>query len=175
MTSRGAKTDGRAGGGRTGYGRGVTSSSEGVPKTYQRPRFHRALNTMTRVLTRLGAIPRSYVLTTVGRRSGKERRNPVTIVEVDGRRWLVAPYGVVPWVLNARASGEVRLTRRLTTNRFTVREVGPQEAGPVLKEYVTVASVPRPYFDATVDDPAEAFAREAERHPVMELVPVTDS
>ena len=130
---------------------------------------------MTRVLTRLGVIPRSYVLTTVGRRSGKERRNPVTIVEVDGRRWLVAPYGVVPWVLNARASGEVRLTRRFTTTRFTVREVGPQEAGPVLKEYVTVASVPRPYFVATVDDPADAFAREAARHPVMELLPVDGS
>jgi deazaflavin-dependent oxidoreductase (nitroreductase family) len=127
---------------------------------------------MTSVLTRLGVIPRSYVLTTVGRRTGKERRNPVTVVELDGKRWLVAPYGVVPWVLNARASGEVRLTRRLTTTRFTVREVGPEEAGPVLKEYITVASVPRPYFVATVDDPADVFAREAERHPVFELVPV---
>jgi len=56
-----------------------------------------------------------------------------------------------------------------------VREVGPDEAGPVLKEYVTVTSVPRPYFVATVDDPADAFAREAERHPVMELVPVAGS
>ena len=85
---------------------------------------------MTRTLTRLGVIPRSYVLTTVGRRSGQERRNPVTVVELDGKRWLVAPYGVMPWVLNARASGEVRLTRRFTTTRFTVREVGPEEAGP---------------------------------------------
>ncbi len=127
---------------------------------------------MTSVLTRLGVIPRAYVLTTVGRRTGKERRNPVTVVELDGNRWLVAPYGVVPWVLNARASGEVRLTRRRTTTRFTVREVGPEEAGPVLKEYITVASVPRPYFVATVDDPADVFAREAERHPVFELVPV---
>ena len=130
---------------------------------------------MTRTLTRLGVIPRSYVLTTVGRRSGQERRNPVTVVELDGKRWLVAPYGVMPWVLNARASGEVRLTRRFTTARFTVREVGPEEAGPVLKEYVTVASVPRPYFVATVDDPADAFAREAARHPVLELVPVAAS
>ena len=157
------------------YGRGVTSSSPDPPKTYQRSRFHRFENLMTTALARAGVIPRSYVLTTVGRKSGQERRNPVTVVDRDGKRWLVAPYGVVPWVLNARAAGEVRLTRRFTTTRFAVREVGPDEAGPVLKEYVTVASVPRPYFAATIDDPPEAFAREADRHPVMELVPQVTS
>jgi deazaflavin-dependent oxidoreductase (nitroreductase family) len=150
----------------------MTSPEPSAPKTYERHRFHRVENVMTTVLTRLGVIPRSYVLTTVGRKSGQERRNPVTVVELDGKRWLVAPYGVVPWVLNARAAGEVRLTRGFSTTRFAVREVGPVEAGPVLKEYVTVASVPRPYFVATVDDPPEAFAREAAAHPVLELVPV---
>jgi deazaflavin-dependent oxidoreductase (nitroreductase family) len=127
---------------------------------------------MTTALTRAGVIPHSYVLTTVGRRSGASRHNPVTIVELGGRSWLVAPYGTVAWVLNARAAGEVRLTRRFATTRYHVREVGPEEAGPVLKQYVTVASVPRPYFAATVDDPPEAFSREASRHPVMELVPI---
>jgi deazaflavin-dependent oxidoreductase (nitroreductase family) len=150
----------------------VTTPERSAPKTYERQRFHQFENVMTTVLTRLGVIPRSYVLTTVGRRSGQERRNPVTVVELDGTRWLVAPYGVVPWVLNARAAGEVRLTRRFSTTRFAVREVGPVEAGPVLKAYVTVASVPRPYFVATVDDPPEAFGREAAAHPVMQLVPV---
>ena len=153
----------------------VTSSGPGqpgAPKAYQRPRFHHVLNVVTTGLARAGVIPRSYVLTTVGRKSGQERRNPVTVVELGGSRWLVAPYGVVPWVLNARAAGEVRLTRRFSTARYAVREVGPDEAGPVLREYVTVASVPRPYFVATVDDPPEAFAREAAGHPVMALVPV---
>jgi deazaflavin-dependent oxidoreductase (nitroreductase family) len=148
----------------------VTTSSE--RKTYQRPRFHRALNAVTLAITRAGLMPHSYVLTTVGRKSGRQRRNPVTIVEADGKRWLVAPYGVVPWVLNARAAGEVRLTRGFSTARYAVREVGPEEAGPALKQYVTVASVPRPYFDATATDPPEAFVKEAGRHPVMELVPV---
>jgi len=150
----------------------MTSPEPSAPKTYERHRFHRVENVMTTVLTRLGVIPRSYVLTTVGRKSGQERRNPVTVVDLDGKQWLVAPYGVVSWVLNARAAGEVRLTRWFTTTRYTVRQVGPEEAGPVLKEYITVASVPRPYFAATVDDPPEAFAREADRHPVMQLVPV---
>lgn len=153
----------------------MTSSSTGAagaPKTYQRHRFHRFENEMTTVLTLAGVIPHSYVLTTVGRRTGTERRNPVTIVRHDGRQWLVAPYGAVAWVLNARAAGEVRLARRFSTTRYAVREVGPQEAGPVLKEYVTVARVTRPYFAARMDDPPESFAREAGDHPVMELVPV---
>ena len=92
---------------------------------------------MTTALTRAGVVPHSYVLTTVGRKSGAQRHNPVTVVELDGRRWLVAPYGTVAWVLNARAAGEVRLTRRFSTTRYTVREVGPDEAGPVLKQYVS--------------------------------------
>lgn len=153
----------------------MTSSSPDAPKTYHRSRFHRFENIMTKALARAGVIPRSYVLTTVGRKSGQERRNPVTVVDLDGKRWLVAPYGVVPWVLNARAAGEVRLTRWFTTTRYAVRQVGPEEAGPVLKQYITVASVPRPYFAATVDDPPEAFAREADGHPVMELVPPATS
>ena len=150
----------------------MTSPSPGAPRTYRRHRLHRFENVVTTALTRAGVVPHSYVLTTVGRKSGAQRHNPVTVVDLDGRQWLVAPYGTVAWVLNARAAGEVRLTRRFSTTRFTVREVGPDEAGPVLKQYVSVATVPRPYFVATVDDPPEAFAREAAAHPVMEIVPV---
>ena len=153
----------------------MTSSSPNTPKTYQRSRFHRAENLLTRALTRVGVIPRSYVLTTVGRKSGQERRNPVTVVDLDGRRWLVAPYGVVPWVLNARAAGEVRLTRRLLDDALhgARGRAGGGRAGAqgVRHRRQRAAAVLR----ATVDDPPEAFAREADRHPVMELVPVHDA
>ena len=123
-------------------------------------------------LTRAGVIPHSWLLTTVGRRTGRERSNPVTIVEHDGRRWLVAPYGAVPWVHNARAAGRVRLTRRRTTREYAVREASAAEAGPVLKRYVAVATATRDYFAAGRDAPAADFAAEAGRHPVFELVPV---
>ena len=105
------------------------------------------------------------MLTTVGRRTGAERHNPVTIVEDAGRRWLVAPYGAVPWVHNARAAGEVRLTRRRSTTTYAVREVSATEAGPVLQRYVEVATATRPYFAAQRGDPPEAFTREAAQTP----------
>ena len=42
-------------------------------------------------LVSAGLVPGSYLLTTRGRRTGRARRNPVAVVEHDGRRWLVAP------------------------------------------------------------------------------------
>lgn len=121
-------------------------------------------------LTRAGLVPHSYVLTTRGRRTGRPRRNPVLIVTHDGRRWLVAPYGAVGWVHNARAAGRVTLTRRRTAHDHLVREVSAAEAGPVLQRYIEIASATRDYFLARRGDPVERFVAEAGRHPVFELL-----
>jgi deazaflavin-dependent oxidoreductase (nitroreductase family) len=128
-------------------------------------------NTIMSALVRAGLVPRSYLLTTRGRTTGRPRANPVVPVEHDGRRWLVAPYGPVSWVHNARAAGRVSLTRRRNTRDYTIREVPPDEAGPVLKRYVRLAPSTRPFFQATMDSPAEEFITEADRHPVFELRP----
>lgn len=133
-------------------------------------RFRRFVDKLVMALIRVGVVPHSYILATKGRKSGLTRRNPVTIVDLDGRRWLVAPYGPVSWVHNARAAGEVTLTRRATTARYAVREASAQEAGPVLKQYLRITGPPRAYFTAKPDDPPEAFAAEAHLHPVFELV-----
>jgi deazaflavin-dependent oxidoreductase (nitroreductase family) len=117
-----------------------------------------------------GLVPRSYLLTTRGRKTGRPRTNPVVPVEHGGRRWLVAPYGPVSWVHNARATGRVSLTRRRNTRDYTIREVAPDEAGPVLKRYVRLAPSTRPYFQATKDSPVSDFIAEAARHPVFELI-----
>ena len=128
-------------------------------------------NTIMSALVRAGLVPRSYLLTTRGRKTGRARTNPVVPVEHGGRRWLVAPYGGVSWVHNARATGRVSLARRRNTRDYTVREVPPDEAGPVLKQYVRIARATRPYFQATKDSPVAEFAAEADRHPVFELTP----
>jgi deazaflavin-dependent oxidoreductase (nitroreductase family) len=122
-------------------------------------------------LVRAGLVPRSYLLTTRGRKTGRPRANPVVLVEHGGRRWLVAPYGPVSWVHNARAAGRVSLTRRRDTRDYTVREVSPEEAGPVLRRYLRLAPSARPYFQASKDSPVEDFVTEAGRHPVFELTP----
>jgi deazaflavin-dependent oxidoreductase (nitroreductase family) len=110
------------------------------------------------------------LLTVAGRRTGKPRTTPVTLVDGDeGRRWLVAPYGAVGWVLNARAAGNVRLTRGRRSEVVEIDEVAAEEAAGVLRTYLRHVRVVRPFFDVAPDSPLEAFTAEAPRHPVFRL------
>lgn len=141
-------------------------------KEYKPGRWLPAENALMSALVRAGLVPSSYLLRTKGRKTGRMRSNPVTIVEYDGRRWLVAPYGPVSWVHNARAAGRVSLSRRLDTRHYAIREASAVEAGPVLQRYVAVATATRKYFQADKDGPVELFVAEANRHPVFELIPI---
>jgi deazaflavin-dependent oxidoreductase (nitroreductase family) len=138
--------------------------------TYRLSSWRRLLNALVRTLLRVGLGPRhTFLLTVHGRRSGKPYSTPVTLVEQGTHRWLVAPYGEVAWVRNARAAGQVTLSRGRRSETVTVVELGPAESAPVLKRYVTEVPITRPFFDATPDSPLEAFVAEAHRHPVFRI------
>jgi len=122
-----------------------------------------------KTLTGWGLIPRTYLLTTRGRKTGRVYPTEVTPVRQDGKLWLVAPYGPVSWVRNARAAGRVGLGRRGASRDYLIREVPAAEAGPVLKSYVQVASATRSYFEADRKSPVLEFTAEAHHHPVFEL------
>ena len=131
----------------------------------------RAGNALVGLFARAGIGP-IQLLTTTGLRTGRTYTRPVVPVESGGRRWLVAPYGPVAWVRTARASGEVSLRYGRHAQAYAVREATAEEAGPVLKRYVEVATKTRDHFDAAPDAPAAAFTAEAGRHPVFELLPL---
>jgi deazaflavin-dependent oxidoreductase (nitroreductase family) len=125
------------------------------------------------MLLRAGVkIGTTSLLTVRGRKSGQPHTVPVTLVEQDGERWLVAPYGVVQWVRNIRAAGTATLTHGRRSELISVTELEAKEAAPVLKQYLLHVAVVRPYFDATKDSPLEAFEREAARHPVFKITAV---
>jgi deazaflavin-dependent oxidoreductase (nitroreductase family) len=130
----------------------------------------RAGNALVNVFARVGIGPIA-LLTTTGRVTGRPHTVPVVPIDHAGARWLVAPYGPVGWVHNARAAGTVTLRRGRQRHAYTVREATPAEAGPVLKRYVTIAARTRHRFAATIDAPVEAFIAEATDHPVFELQP----
>jgi len=92
-------------------------------------------------------------------------------MELDHRRYLVAPYEPVNWVKNARVAGEVSLARGERTERFTVRELGPEEAVPLLRKYLREIKAVRPYFDVNADSPEGEFRGIAPSKPVFELTP----
>ena len=131
----------------------------------------RAGNAIVGLLARVGIGP-IHLLKTHGRRTGEPHTIPVVPVEQDGRRWLVAPYGTVDWVRNARKEGRVGLRYGRATHDYAIREVGADEAAPVLKRYLTVASKTRQQFQATKDSPVEDFLADTARHPVFELIPL---
>jgi deazaflavin-dependent oxidoreductase (nitroreductase family) len=136
----------------------------------------RMLNAVVRPMAEHGWGPSFwYMLSVRGRKSGLERSTPVAVMELGGRRWLVASYGVVEWVRNVRAADGVTLMRGGRAETFHPIEVGPTEAVPVLREYLRRIRVARPYFDATVDSPDGDFAVEASRHPVFRLDPPRES
>jgi deazaflavin-dependent oxidoreductase (nitroreductase family) len=138
--------------------------------TYRLSRWRRLLNTLVRTLLRIGLGPRyTYLLTVRGRRTGTRYSTPVTLVEEGANRWLVAPYGDVSWVRNARAAGQVTLSRGRRSETVAIVELGPAEAAPVLKQYVTEIPITRPFFDAKPDSSLAAFVAEAHRHPVFRI------
>jgi deazaflavin-dependent oxidoreductase (nitroreductase family) len=146
-----------------------------MSKTYRLGPWRRLVNELVKRLLRAGLGPRhTYLLTVSGRRTGRLYSTPVTLVEDGGQRWLVAPYGEVAWVRNARASREVTLSRGKRLERVVLFDVEPAEAAPVLKRYVTQVPITRPFFDVTPDSSLDAFASAAVRHPVFRLVPEDD-
>jgi hypothetical protein len=98
---------------------------------------------------------------------------PVTLAEKEGQRWLVAPYGEVNWVRNARAAGHVTLTRGRHAETVPIVEFGPTERALILKEYLIHVPIVQPFFDATAASPLEAFVAEAQHHTVFRLVSAT--
>lgn len=143
-----------------------------MARTFKMEPWRRVANWSVARLLGLGVpMGNNYLLTVPGRKSGKSHNTPVTLVERDGQRYLIAPYGEVGWVRNARAAGAVTLSRGRTRERIDITELAPQEAAPVLKQYVEEVPIVRPYFDADKDSSLAHFEAEAPRKPVFRLVP----
>ena len=141
-----------------------------MAKAYRLGLLRRLANVAMTFLVRTGLAPgSSYILTTVGRRTGKRRSTPVTVLEHDGHRWLVSPYGTVGWVHNARAAGRVTLTSGRRSEDVPVIEVFAEQAAPVLRQYLREVGIVRPYFAVTVDSSLDDFAAEASQHPVFRI------
>jgi deazaflavin-dependent oxidoreductase (nitroreductase family) len=133
------------------------------------------INHLIRGLLRRGVSPpHTYLLTVPGRKSGRLYSTPVTLVEDNGQRWLVAPYGEVSWVKNARGAGQVTLSRGRKSNTVKLDQLAPEEAAAVLKRYLIQVPVVRSFFDVTPDSDLRDFAAEAARHPVFRIIEPVD-
>jgi deazaflavin-dependent oxidoreductase (nitroreductase family) len=141
-----------------------------MPRSYRQSPGRRLLNSLVRPLARLGFVgPRTHLLTVPGRRTGRPWSTPVSLVTLDGERYLVAPYGERNWVKNARAAGRVELRRGRRREVVRVEEVTGEAAVPALRRYYESTRVTRPFFEVTLSSPPDAWVAEAPRHPVFLL------
>ncbi len=144
--------------------------------TFREPSsLERAFNRAFGVLVGWGLGPRDYYLLQVrGRKTGRVFATPVSLVELQGTPFLVAPRGRTQWVRNAEAAGHVTLKRGSSSRRFRLRAVPDADKPPVLRAYLDrFRPAVQRYFPVPAGSSPEAFEAIVERYPVFELQPPT--
>jgi deazaflavin-dependent oxidoreductase (nitroreductase family) len=114
----------------------------------------------------------NYLLQVRGRKSGKIYSSPIDLLEIEGKRFLVAPRGRTQWVRNAEAAGEVTLKKGKLQQRFRLRALSDQEKPEILKAYLDrFKREVQTYFPLPAGSPVEAFRELVQRYPAFELIP----
>jgi deazaflavin-dependent oxidoreductase (nitroreductase family) len=115
----------------------------------------------------------NYLLQVRGRKSGKLYSTPIDLLEIDGKRFLVAPRGRTQWVRNAEAAGEITLKKGRDRRRFRLRPLDVAEKLGILQAYLDrFRREVQSYFPVPTGSPPEAFEPIAENYPAFELTPV---
>jgi len=121
-------------------------------------------------LLRLGlTIGSQHLLSIVGRKSGKPRSTPVSIVTVNGGRYIVAAFAEVDWVKNARAAGVGELTRGRQRETVRLVELPIDQRGLILREFLRQVPGGVRYFGLASDP--EVLVASASHYPVFRLDP----
>ena len=112
-----------------------------------------------------------YLLQVRGRKSGKLYANPIDLLEMNGRRFLVAPRGRTQWVRNAESADVVTLKRGSWQQSFSLRSIPDRDKPELLKAYLEAfkTEVQR-YFPVRAGSDVQAFAEIAVSYPVFELI-----
>lgn len=128
------------------------------------------VNRVWRFIIRSGLGPKTMILLTVyGRKTGKPYTTPIALVTLNGEQFIVAPYGAVNWVLNARANPKVSVRQGKHSWDARAEELPSNQVGSILKKYVAEHVVTQSYFTAHPNSSPEEFEKEASRHPVFRL------
>jgi len=114
----------------------------------------------------------NYLLQVRGRKSGKIYSTPIDLLEMNGKKFLVAPRGRTQWVRNAEAAGEITLKRGSKRQSFRLRPLPDADKPEVLKAYLdTFKSQVQSYFTVPAGSPPQAFAEIIQNYPAFELIP----
>ncbi len=100
------------------------------------PRWLKPANRLVIALQRLGMRTGTiHVLSVPGRKSGTMRSTPVSLLTVDGIRYIIGGMADADWAQNVRAAGWGILAYGRTRERVTLAELPVQERAPILREF----------------------------------------
>ncbi len=145
-----------------------------VPNAHDKlPRWLGLASKLNLWLLRRGLrIGTQHVLTVRGRKTGRPRSTPVSVVTVESRRFIVSGEGIA-WVANARAAGDAELFRAGRRERVRLVELPEDERGPILRAFWHQVPHGREFIARFFGLPGDAgpdeFEAAAPRCPVFEV------
>ena len=108
-----------------------------------------------------------YLLTVPGRRSGVPRSTPISVVTLDGERYIVSAFSEADWVKNVRAAGTASLRRGSQVEAVGLVELPDVERDPVLRAFLRQVPGGVRFFASSEPD---AVVAAASRYPVFRVV-----
>jgi deazaflavin-dependent oxidoreductase (nitroreductase family) len=142
--------------------------------TFRKPSAGEAIfNRIFGFLVGLGlGFSHNYLVQVRGRKSGRVYSTPIDLLEIDGKKYLVAPRGRTQWVRNAEAAGELVLKRGRVRQSFAVRAVSDEQKPRFLKAYLDYFHREvQKYFPVRAGSDEQAFVAIVQEYPVFELTP----
>ena len=121
------------------------------------------------ILRRGLVVGSQYLLTVQGRTSGAPRSTPISLVTLDGERYIVSAFSEADWVKNVRAAGEGSLTRGKHSEAVRLVELPEPERDPVLRAFLQQVPGGVRFFESPQP---HAVVASASRYPVFRVVPV---
>jgi hypothetical protein len=135
------------------------------------PTWLKFANRLIVALNRLGmGFGTWYILSIPGRKTRKMRSTPVSVLHVNGQRYVVTGFET-QWVKNARKEGRGILARGRRSEQVILVELPVEERPPILREFPRQVPHGVPFFEKLLHLPGdpEAFAAAAPRCPVFRL------
>ena len=113
----------------------------------------------------------NYLLQVRGRKSGRLFSTPINLLELRGKRFLVAPRWRTQWVRNAEAAGEVTLKKGRARQRFQLQPIPEANKPEILKAYLdNFKSEVQRYFPLPAGSPVQAFSELTQSYRAFELI-----
>jgi hypothetical protein len=130
----------------------------------------KAANALFSFLTRMGwGASYRWILSVPGRSSGVMRSTPVDVMEIDGERWLVAPYRETNWVRNVRMHPRLTLRRGSNSQELIATAATGASVLPVIRQYLRLVPITAAYWGVTVNSSDAEIQKESLTHPVFRL------